>query len=193
MKAKFINEMEFNFKKNPTDQFRGGFRKGISRDPVENPRKQRYKLTDEEREIISRHYEKIDKLRNEIDDLDYQIEDLEGDLFNLEDHTDPNELDSFYGDIISQWGEKVLDLLNSGMPFDKKEEELDKMINRGNDQGPREAALLLGTYMQYHPEEPDEKEVEKINSEIKKLKTFKQERENAKEKLETKIYNLETY
>lgn len=193
MRAQFINEIEFNLKKNPTDKFRGGFRKGISRSPIENPRKKKGILTPEERDIIQKHEERISDLRDEVYSLEGQIEDLEYEYETLiSQDFDSAELEQFYSDVQNEYGFEALDILNSGNSMEEKIKAIDA-LNPTKDFGIREFKDLANNYQYYHPEEASEEEKENIKSQIKKLQRQKEERENTMDKLETKIYNLETY
>ena len=195
MKAQLVSEnLEFNFKGNPTDRFRGGL-KGPSYPPTENPRKKRDGLNPEEQEIVDRHQEKIDDIRDEIWDKESEEEDLEGELFNLKQHENPDTdgLEQFYADIQNQWGEDTLDLLNSGASLKEKETGLDKAMGAGGDLGPRAAEMLMGTWAYYHPDPPDPEEIKKVEDQLEKIRQWKEEKQNTIDNLETKIYNLETY
>lgn len=193
MRAQFINEIEFNLKKNPTDRFRGGFEKGISRRSSENLRKKREGLTPEEQEIVQRHEQRISELRNEIYDYEGEIEGLENEYeILISQDFDAAELEQFYADVQNDYGFEALDILNSGGSMEEKIKAIDA-LNPTKDFGIREFKDLANNYQYYHPEEASEEEKEKIKSQIKKLQRQKKERENTMDKLETKIYNLENY
>jgi chromosome segregation ATPase len=194
MKAKLVyEELRFNFDKNPTDQFRGGFKKGLSRLPTENPRKKHSGLSPEEENIVRTHEKRISDLKDEVEDYEYEIKDLEDYLEGLSSQDfDPEELEQFYSDVQNEYGFEALDILNSGYSMEDKIKAIDA-LNPTRDFGIREFKNLANNYEFYHPEEVSEEEIKKIEDKIKKLEKQKQERENTIDKLETKIYNIETY
>lgn len=194
MKAKLVyEELRFNFDKNPTDRFRGGFQRGSSRPPAENPRKKRQGLNPEEQEIIQRHEERIRELQDEVYNYESEIDDLENELKDLNTpNFDEEELEQFYADVQNEYGWKALDILNSGSSIEEKIKAIDE-LNPTKDFGIKEFKDLMYNYQYYHPEEASEEEMENIRNKIKKIEKQKQERENTIDKLETKIYNLENY
>jgi len=195
MRARFLNEIEFNFDKNPTDRYRGGFKRGSSFPASENPRKRGgVNLTPEEEEIRDRHLEKIRDLREEIYSYEGEIQDLESEL---DDDNTPNfdsgELEEFYADVQNRYGWNALDILNSGYSDEDKIKAIDE-LNPAEDFGDKEFRDLMHNYNYYHPAEVDNTEKnEEIEAKIKKLERQKEERQNTIDKLETKVYNLENY
>lgn len=197
MRAKTLNEIEFNFSKNPTDRFRARSGPSISRPASPNPRKDWMKggegLNDEEQELVDKYNEKLQALQDEQESIHYQIQDLEQDLKNLTTPDfSPEEIEEFYAEVQTRYGFDALDILNSGSTKEEKLKRIDA-LNPSDDLGIREFEDLLHNYDYYHPDEPDEEEIAKIEKEIKKLRTLEKERKNTSDKLQTKIYNIETY
>ena len=194
MKAQFLNEIEFNFDKPPYERYKST--KGISRPSIPNPQKSGYGggLSDEEKERIIKHEDKIRNLNDEIYDFEYEIERFQDEIDNLNTSGfDEMELEGFYSDVIRDHGTNVLDVLNTGYSDEEKLKHLDRVFP-GNDTGPEEYEYLLRNYNYYHPEEVDNsKKIEEINQKIKKLENQKEQKEKTKDKLETKIYNIENY
>jgi len=192
MKAKTVfEEVRFNLKGNPTDRFR--VRPGISRPPIENPRKQRSGLNPGEKEILNRFNDKIDEIRDEIYSLDDERVSLERDLKDLSETSfDSGELEEFYADVQNRYGFNALDILNSGMSDDEKIKAIDA-LNPREDFGRREFQDLMHNYNYYHPADPDPEQVEKIERRISAIENVIKEREGMVDRLETKIYNLENY
>lgn len=193
MKAKFVyEELRFNFDRNPTDRFR--VKPGISREPVPNPRKRGYGgLSDREMEIISRHEDRIQQLKDEVYDIEAKIEDLQYDLEQLSSQEfTSGELEQFYSQVQEEFGFNALDILNSGMSREEKIKAIDR-LNPSQDFGEEEFENLVRDYEYYHPDDADPEEMEKLENKISKLERQKMERENTIDKLETKIYNIETY
>ena len=188
-----VNEqVRFNFDKNPTDKYR--VKPGVSRPPVENPRKRQYGLTSEEEEIVQRHQKRIDELQERIEDLENDIQEYKYEIEKLEDYgPDPAEAEQFDSDIIQRFGWNALDLLNSGSPKDEKIKGLDRLDPK-NDSGLQDFESIIRDYDYYHPPEPDndeeiegfQRQIDIRNEEISKI-------EDQIERLLTKIHNLETY
>jgi predicted nucleic acid-binding Zn-ribbon protein len=195
MKAQFINELEFNFGKNPPYK-RFISTRGISRPRSFNPNKSGYGdgLSPEESEIIDRYKIKIQEFNEDIEKLEYQIEDLNNEIDGLKpEERDPGELEEFYADIQNRYGEKALDILNSGYSDEEKIKAIDE-LNPAEDFGIRDFRDLMHNYSYYHPEEVDNTEkIEEIEKKIHGIATQIEQIENRKEKLETKIYNIEHY
>ena len=195
MRAKMINEIEFNFKEPPYKRYVSN--RGVSRPPVQNPKKSGYGsgLTPEEEEILQRHEERVQEIEEEIEDFESEIEDLQNDIKSLGPETfSSNELESVYGDIIQQYGEEVLDILNSGYSNEDKIDFIDKKLKEGPDDGKEEAIQIVNYYNDYHPEEVDNTEkIEEINNKIEKIEVHIQQKKNTVEKLYTKIYNIQNY
>lgn len=189
---KLVKEsIEFNFKRPPLDRFK-------PKSPVyqykPNPRKERGRYSDEEEDIIERHEIKIKELEKEISQFDSEIEDLKYELKNIDSNNfDDAELESFYSEVQEIYGDKILDILNSGLSEEEKLERMKAAQSLRNDKGVDPGEQLLSNYNYYHPQEPSEEEIDKINQRIKKIEVQKKERENSINKLETKIYNLRTY
>ena len=190
--ANDMNEqIRFNFDEPPYKRYVS--RRGESGPQVPNPRKAGYGgLTDEEEEIVERHQLKIQELEDEVYTMEGEIEDLERELDDLTETPDDMELEQFYADVQVKYGERALDIMNSGIPKAEKIKEIDK-LSPAMDFGPDEFEDLADQYEYYHPEEPDPEKVDEIKSKISKIERQKQERENTIEKLRTKIYNIETY
>jgi len=192
MKAKTVfEEVRFNFKGSPTDRFR--VKPGIKRGPTENPRKQRAGLNPDEEEIANRFRDKLEKIRDEIYSLEDEKESLERDLEDLaENPFDSGELEEFYADVQNRYGFNALDILNSGMDDEEKIKSIDALDPR-RDFGRREFEDLMHNYRYYHPEDPDQEQVEKIEKRIRAIENVIKEKEGMIDRLETKIYNLENY
>jgi len=192
MKAKTVfEEVRFNFKGSPTDRFR--VNPGIKREPTENPRKQRSGLNPDEEEIVNRFRDKLQKIQDDIYSLKDERESLEMDLKDLsETPFDSGELEEFYADVQSRYGFNALDILNSGMSDEEKIKSIDALDPRW-DFGRREFEDLMHNYRYYHPEDPDQEQVEKIEKRIRAIENVIKEKEGMIDRLETKIYNLENY
>lgn len=193
MKARFVNEqIRFNFDDPPYKRYQST--KGISRPPVENPRKAQKGLTPEEEEIVQRHQRSISELGEEIDDREDQIQDLKYDIERLEDYgPDPGEVEQFDSDIIQRFGWEALDLLNSGSSKEEKIKGLDRLDPK-NDSGVEDFEGIIRDYDYYHPEEPDnDEEIAEIRDKIEKKEMEISKIEDRVEKILTKIHNLETY
>lgn len=193
MRAQFINEIEFNLKKNPTDKFRGGFKKGPSFGPVENPRKRSKGLSPVENNIVDKHTNKLQDIEDEIQSYEYKIENLQQDLKDLttKDFTE-GEVEQFYAEVQERYGFNALDILNSGNTDEEKIKGIDA-LNPSDDFGVKEFEDLLHNYNYYHQDEPDPEEIERIEKEIKKWERQKEERINTLQKIQQKIYNIENY
>lgn len=185
-------QVRFNFDEPPYKKYIS--RKGISGPQVPNPRKAGYGgLTDEEKEIVERHQLKIQDLEDEVDLMVSEMDDLQREIESLENPPfDDMELEQFYADVQLSYGERALDILNSGMDREEKIEAIDK-LSPAKDFGLEEYQDLVHNYEYYHPDEPDPEEIEKLRNKIKKIEVQRQERENTIEKLRTKIYNIENY
>ena len=193
MKARLISEQtRFNFDKQPLDRYKP--HKGPSIYGG-NPRKQRTgELSSEEEKIIERHRNRILELEDEIENYDNEIDSLEREIEEFQSGVDPSEQEQVDGEIIERWGWDMLDLLNSGMPDEKKLKEMMELQKKGNDTGEDADQDLLDYYNEYHPIEEDyEEEIEEINEKIEKIKVQRRERENTVEKLYNKIRNIENY
>lgn len=195
MKARFVHEnMEFNFKDPPYKRYES--KRGVRGPQVPNPKKSGYGnegLSDQEIETLHKHQFTLQDLNTEFDNLEGEIEDLQGEIHNLNTPpADENELEQFYADIQVRYGERALDIINSGMPTEEKIKEIDR-LSPAQDFGMEEYQDLVHTYDYYHPDEPDPKEIEELEKAIKKLQNLADEKKNAIAKLETKIYNIENY
>jgi len=194
MLAQFVSEnLEFNFKEPPYKRYVS--KRGVKGPQIPNPKKKGYGhgLSDEEIEIIHRHQYTINDLRDEIDSLEGEIEDLKGELHNL--NTPPMgelEMEQYYADLENRYGVGALDILNSGIPRMEKINGIDA-LNPRDDKGLDEIDDMMEEWAYYHPDEPDPKEIDRIESEIDKFEDQKEQRENTKSNLETKIYNIENY
>jgi len=196
MRAKFIlEETTFNFDK-PAPYKRYISTKGVSRPSIHNPRKTGYGggLTPQEEQIIEKHRLRIQELNDEIQNYEYQIQDLQDEIESLEPEIiDSGEMEQFDADIMEKYGWGALDILNSGISDGEKIKRIDA-LDPSNDFGVREFRDLMHNYNYYHPEEVDNSDkIEGINKKIEGLEIQKQQKENAKDKLETKIYNIEKY
>lgn len=195
MRAQFLNELEFNFDKNPTDKYRGGFKKEISFPPSENLRKKGgLYLNLEEEKIRERHLLKIRNLQEEIYNYESEIQDLENELEDLNIlNFNEGELEEFYAEVQNKYGEKALDILNSGYSNEEKIKAIDE-LNPTEDFGKKEFWDLMNDYNYYHSAEVDNTKLEEeLELKIKKLERQKKEKQNIIDKLEIKIYNLENY
>jgi hypothetical protein len=195
MKAKLVFEdIRFNFDK-PAPYKRFISQRGISGPSVRNPRKSGYGrgLTAEEERIRDKHQERIEDLKDEISNLEDEIQGLESDIEDLAPHHfEEGEVEQFDSDIIEQYGFQALDILNSGISDEEKIKRIDQ-LNPTKDFGRRDFEDLMHNYNYFHPEEPDEKELEKVLKRIKAVRNVIKEREGMIDRLETKIYNLENY
>jgi len=185
MRAKFLNELEFNFKEPPYKRYEAGRSRSMA--SHENPNKDGTGggLSSEEQDIIDGHRSRIQELSDEIYSIEEEIDHLKDFQTNS---FDDEELESYYSDVLSRYGEKVLDILNSGYSDEEKLGLVDKALP-GPDRGIREANGIVAQHNYYHPEDT----IEDNEEQIKKLETMKRERENTKDKLETKVYNIEKY
>ena len=196
MKAKFVfEEISFNFDK-PAPYKKYISTKGQSRPSIPNPNKSGYGggLSSIEMEIVERHRLRIQELNDEIRNYEYQIEDLEDEIKSLESEViDAEEAEQFDADILNRYGWEALDILNSGISNEEKIKRIDA-LNPAEDFGIREFNDIMHNYNYYHPSETDNSEkIEEISKKIIAIETQKQQRENTKEKLETKIDNIEKY
>jgi chaperonin cofactor prefoldin len=194
MKGKVVREsIEFDFRKPPPHKRY----QSISTGPgpkIPNPRKKSYSgLLPDEEEQIEKYEEKIATLQMKIDDLEDQKEAVEMEIKALtDDPYTPDELDDFYGYIIETHGEKVMDILNSGMPDEEKVQEIDQ-ITPAADTGIRDIEDLVQEYNYHHPGEPDPYEIDLLEKKIGIINNAIKDIEKEIDKHETKIYNISTY
>lgn len=197
MRAKLVlEEIRFNFDKPaPYKKYQVKERIPGQKGPMApNPRKSKYgKLTPEEEEIRDKFAKKLESLQDEVGSLEYEREDLENELKELTSNPfSEEELEQFYADVINDFGEKALDILNSGLSLESKFKSLDA-LNPKQDIGFRDLKALLNNYQYYHPEDSDPKMIEKIEKRINAINNVIKEREGMIDRLETKIYNIENY
>lgn len=197
MRAKpVLEEIRFNFDKPaPYKKYQVKERVPGWKGPMApNPRKSKYgKLTPEEEEIRDKFVKKLELIQKEVESLEYEREDLENNLKDLtEKPFSDGELEQFYADVISDFGERALDILNSGLSIESKFKSLDALDPR-QDRGHRDYKRLIHNYQYYHPEDSDPKIIEKIEKRINAINNVIKEREGMIDRIETKIYNIENY
>jgi phage shock protein A len=193
MKARLVNEqIRFNFKEAPYKKYQS--RQGISRPPVENPRKKSQGLTPEEEEIVQRHEKTISDLEYHIELKEDEIIELNSEIDQLSgEEQDPEEVEQFDSDVIQRFGWNALDILNSGISKEEKVKRLDALTPT-KDEGDQELRDIVDDYDYYHPDEEDnEEEIQELEDQKAGIRKQIEQLENRVEKLRTKIYNLETY
>lgn len=190
MKARFINEMEFNFKEPPYKKYVSN--RGVSRPPTENPRKKSQGLTGEEQEIIDRHEKALTELEGEIEIKEDEIIEINYEIDQLSGEQDSDEVEQFDSEVIQRFGWDALDILNSGISNNDKIKSLDALTPT-KDEGDQELINIVSDYDYYHPPEPDEDVIQGYEDEIADIKNDIQKLEDKADKLRTKIYNLQNY
>jgi hypothetical protein len=198
MKAKTVFEdIRFNFDKPaPYKRYEVKVRPpGFKGPKTPNPKKTGYGggLTPQEEEIRDRFQLKIQSIQDQIDSLYDERLGLENDLSDLQSSfVNPSEAEEFDAEVIEKYEFGVLDILNSGLSDEDKIEQIDR-LNPEKDFGRREYEDLIHNYNYYHPEEPDEEKIEKIERRIQAIDNVIEEKKGMIDRLETKIYNLENY
>ena len=196
MRAKFIKEeLIFNFDKSPpSKRYQGRSGPSIPRRP--SPKKDGYGggLSNDEKEIVERYKQKLQIITNEINQLELELQEAENDLISLgQSRIGEGELEQFYADVQNDFGFEALDILNSGISDEEKVKRIDALNQEGDD-GPRRLKDLIMAYNFYHSEEErDPKEKEKLEKRIKSISNIIEEKNKMVDKLEIKIYNIETY
>jgi vacuolar-type H+-ATPase subunit I/STV1 len=169
--------------------------RGESRDILarRNRRKQISGLTPEEEAIIEAHEDKIKKLQYDLDELESLLSTLLSDKDDLEATSSPEETESYYSDVISRYGEKILDILNTGYSYQEKIQAVDAELGIADDRGGREAKRIVDEYIFYHGSEESEEKIEQIQKNIDKLQRIIDNKNRAVDNLESKIYNLQNF
>ena len=195
MRTRILENIDFDFRKPPPYK-RYERRPGGSRPSVKNPKKDGIGggLSSHEEKIVQSYEKKIANLQSRIDSLKEEIKGIKWEMALYSDKNALEELERMDDYIVTTYGNRVLDILASGIEPGEKIEMIDRIIYSKKDIGIKDIKELVDEYndkIEFVENAENirlEKQpfIDELNSEIKKL-------EKKVSFYEKKIYNIYNY